>query len=60
MVLGVMRQSGGAQSKSAKQDTVIRPFAQLLNGKNTVKYKPFTAGAHLERMLIRDFPSLNR
>jgi isopenicillin N synthase-like dioxygenase len=43
---------------AANHDTVIKPFAQLVPQGEQPKYEPFTAGAHLERMLIRDFPYL--
>ena len=43
---------------AANHDTVIQPFAQLVGKNEQAKYEPFTAGAHLERMLIRDFPYL--
>lgn len=42
---------------AANYDTEIRPFPQLVKD-GAPKYEPFTAGAHLERMLIRDFPYL--
>lgn len=42
---------------AANHDTVIQPFPELL-GTQKAKYQPFTAGQHLERMLIRDFPYL--
>jgi len=43
---------------AANHDTVIQPFAQLMGKDEQPKYAPFKAGAHLERMLIRDFPYL--
>jgi isopenicillin N synthase-like dioxygenase len=43
---------------AANHDTVIEPFPQLVCAKRQALYKPFTAGAHLERMLVRDFPYL--
>ena len=43
---------------AANHDTVIRPFPELLGPEEVPKYKPFSAGAHLERMLVRDFPYL--
>ncbi len=41
---------------ATNHDTVIQPFPQLVDVGQDVKYKPFAAGAHLERMLMRDFP----
>ena len=43
---------------AANHDTVIRPFPQLLKDGCSPRYEPFQAGAHLERMLLRDFPYL--
>lgn len=43
---------------AANHNTLIRPFEQLLRKGETPKYEPFFAGAHLERMLLRDFPYL--
>lgn len=43
---------------AANHDAVIRPFPELLDADGTSHYEPFTAGAHLERMLVRDFPYL--
>lgn len=43
---------------AANHDTEIRPFAQLVPKGEAPKYQPFQAGAHLERMLRRDFPYL--
>jgi isopenicillin N synthase-like dioxygenase len=45
---------------AANHDTMIRPFPQLLMGDRRSKYEPFQAGAHLERMLLRDFPYLRQ
>lgn len=45
---------------AANHETVIRPFPQLLMGDRRAKYEPFQAGAHLERMLLRDFPYLRQ
>lgn len=42
---------------AANHDAVIEPFPALLGGRPP-QYQPFTAGAHLERMLVRDFPYL--
>ena len=39
-------------------DTEIKPFAELIEEDQKTLYKPFLAGEHLERMLIRDFPYL--
>ncbi|KIN75556.1 isopenicillin N synthase family dioxygenase [Sulfitobacter guttiformis] len=39
-------------------DTLIKPFSQLIGAGQSAKYEPFFAGAHLERMLVRDFPYL--
>ena len=41
---------------AANYDTVIRPFPELVGADRPVRYEPFAAGAHLERMLVRDFP----
>lgn len=41
---------------AANHDTLIEPFAQLVSPDAPPKYEPFSAGAHLERMLMRDFP----
>ncbi len=41
---------------AANYDTIIRPFAELLGPERAPRYEPFMAGAHLERMLVRDFP----
>jgi isopenicillin N synthase-like dioxygenase len=43
---------------AADYDTVITPFPQLIGPDRPAKYEPFMAGAHLERMLVRDFPYL--
>jgi isopenicillin N synthase-like dioxygenase len=43
---------------AANHDTIIEPFAELVPTGTTPRYAPFAAGAHLERMLIRDFPYL--
>jgi isopenicillin N synthase-like dioxygenase len=43
---------------AANHDTLIEPFAQLVPADQKPKYEPFFAGAHLEQMLIRDFPYL--
>lgn len=43
---------------AANHDTEIRPFPELVAPGERPKYKPFRAGAHLERMLARDFPYL--
>lgn len=43
---------------AANHDTLIEPFAQLVGAGQRPKYQPFLAGAHLERMLVRDFPYL--
>ncbi len=43
---------------AANHDTEIRPFPQLLRPGEAPLYQPFLAGAHLERMLLRDFPYL--
>ncbi|HKK97072.1 MAG TPA: 2-oxoglutarate and iron-dependent oxygenase domain-containing protein [Marivita sp.] len=43
---------------AANYDTVIKPFPQLVPRGTEPRYAPFAAGAHLERMLIRDFPYL--
>ena len=45
---------------AADHGTVIAPFPQLTGPDHPARYEPFTAGAHLERMLIRDFPYLRR
>ena len=43
---------------AADFDAEIKPFGELLHPDATPRYKPFLAGEHLERMLIRDFPYL--
>lgn len=43
---------------AANHDTLIRPFPRLVRIGEQPKYEPFLAGAHLERMLMRDFPYL--
>ena len=41
---------------AANYDTMIAPFPQLVSDTRPARYEPFLAGAHLERMLVRDFP----
>ncbi len=43
---------------ATNHDTLIKPFEQLVRADQQTKYEPFLAGAHLERMLERDFPYL--
>ena len=43
---------------AANHDTIISPFAQLIEPGQAPRYEAFKAGAHLERMLVRDFPYL--
>ncbi len=43
---------------AANHDTMIAPFPQLMRPDPGAEYEPFLAGAHLERMLVRDFPYL--
>ena len=43
---------------AADYNTVIKPFEQLIGHNRPARYAPFVAGAHLERMLLRDFPYL--
>ena len=43
---------------ATNHDVMIKPFEQLLNEHRKTRYQPFLAGAHLERMLMRDFPYL--
>lgn len=43
---------------AANHDALIEPFPELLRTGEQSRYEPFTAGAHLERMLMRDFPYL--
>lgn len=45
---------------AADYHTEIKPFPELVTKDRPAKYQPFVAGAHLERMLIRDFPYLKR
>lgn len=45
---------------AANHDTEIRPFPQLIGNGKHARYEPFLAGAHLERMLLRDFPYLRQ
>ena len=45
---------------ATNHDTLIEPFAELLTSSQEPKYEPFLAGAHLERMLVRDFPYLRK
>lgn len=45
---------------AANHDTLIRPFPELVGQGGKAKYEPFEAGAHLERMLVRDFPYLSK
>jgi isopenicillin N synthase-like dioxygenase len=45
---------------AANHDTEIRPFPQLIGQGKQARYEPFLAGAHLERMLLRDFPYLRQ
>jgi isopenicillin N synthase-like dioxygenase len=45
---------------AANHDTEIRPFPQLVQRGAPPRYEPFLAGAHLERMLLRDFPYLRQ
>jgi isopenicillin N synthase-like dioxygenase len=45
---------------AANHDTEIRPFPQLVRKGKPEMYEPFLAGAHLERMLLRDFPYLRQ
>ena len=41
---------------AANHDAVIAPFPELTGSDQTGRYQPFRAGAHLEQMLMRDFP----
>jgi len=41
---------------ATNHNTLIKPFAQLVPKGQKPRYEPFYAGAHLERMLVRDFP----
>ena len=43
---------------ATNHDTVIAPFPELVSPDVAPRYEPFVAGAHLNRMLIRDFPYL--
>lgn len=43
---------------AANHDAVVKPFETLLTEGEGSLYQPFEAGAHLERMLLRDFPYL--
>ena len=43
---------------AANFDTVISPFPEVLRDGAKPRYEAFAAGAHLERMLVRDFPYL--
>ena len=43
---------------AADHGTQIRPFDRLVPAGEEPRYAPFQAGAHLERMLQRDFPYL--
>jgi isopenicillin N synthase-like dioxygenase len=43
---------------AANPSALIRPFPQLVPDGQAPAYEPFLAGAHLERMLLRDFPYL--
>jgi isopenicillin N synthase-like dioxygenase len=45
---------------AANHDTLIKPFPQLVRNGEKSQYDPFYAGAHLERMLLRDFPYLRK
>lgn len=45
---------------AANHDAVIRPFPQLVGEGLPELYEPFQAGAHLQRMLLRDFPYLRQ
>ena len=45
---------------AANYNTIIQPFDGLVNEERPELYQPFMAGAHLERMLMRDFPYLRR
>ncbi|MEP1327529.1 2-oxoglutarate and iron-dependent oxygenase domain-containing protein [Pseudophaeobacter sp.] len=45
---------------AANHDALIRPFPELVGQGGVEKYEPFTAGEHLERMLVRDFPYLRK
>ena len=43
---------------AADHGAVISPFGELVGAGRPARYEAFTAGAHLERMLMRDFPYL--
>lgn len=43
---------------AANHDTIVKPFDTLVSDTRPNRYQPFEAGAHLERMLLRDFPYL--
>lgn len=43
---------------AANHDAIIKPFPETVSAERPDGYEPFTAGAHLERMLVRDFPYL--
>ena len=43
---------------AANYNTIIQPFDALVTEDRPELYQPFMAGAHLERMLMRDFPYL--
>lgn len=43
---------------AANYDVEIKPFKQLIEHDKAPRYRPFLAGEHLERMLMRDFPYL--
>lgn len=45
---------------AANHDAMIEPFPELVSPARPIRYDPFVAGAHLERMLQRDFPYLRR
>ena len=45
---------------AANYNMIIQPFDGLVNEERPELYQPFMAGAHLERMLMRDFPYLRR
>lgn len=45
---------------AANYQTIIKPFPQLISAGRPAQYEPFTAGSHLERMLVRDFPYLRK
>jgi isopenicillin N synthase-like dioxygenase len=44
---------------ATNHDTLIEPFPELVK-QGQANYEPFTAGAHLEQMLVRDFPYLRK